>query len=263
MRSLPSPSLTLMGSGAKNQLAYLGAFVVHNLFLLIILYVFASLWKTVYAGRFELAGYGLGEMIWYLVITEAIMFGRSELWSTVQQEVKDGTVAYGLVRPVPYPTLVMMRFLGEGAVRLVPMILLGSLVALPMAGAFPAGFAGAASGLVLSAGALVLLAQMEMLVGLAAFAMEDVVPIYWILQKVIFIFGGMFFPLDLYQPRLAAILKCLPFAYVSHHPASTAVTGGRGFAAAAAGQVIWIAVLGLTILAAYRRSIRRIEAQGG
>ena len=263
MKIHAAPSLALMTSGARNQWACLGTFVLRNLFLIVILYVFASLWKKVYADRFEIAGFSLDRMVWYLVITEGIMFARSELWSTVQREVKDGTVAYGLVRPLPYPRLVTMRFLGEGAVRLVPVAALGSVVAWPMAGGFTGGPAGAASGLVLSAGALVLLAQMEMLVGLAAFAMEDVTPVYWIYQKIIFIFGGLFFPLDLYPARFAAVLKALPFAHAAHWPGAVTVTGGEGFARAAAGQAAWMLVLGLAVIAAYRRSIRRIEVQGG
>ncbi len=258
-----SPSLALMGLGIRNQWAYLKTFILRNLFLIVILYVFASLWKKVYADRFEIAGFDLCRMVWYLVVTEAVIFGKSELWPTVQREVKDGTVAYGLVRPLPYPRIVMMRFLGEGALRLLPVIILGSLTARLTAGGFPSGVAGMASGLLLSAGALVLMAQMEMLVGLAAFVMEDVTPLYWILQKIIFIFGGLYFPLDLYPARFAAVLKVLPFAHVAHWPGTVTVMNGALFLRAAGGQVFWGVVLGLIILTVYRGSIRRIEVQGG
>lgn len=257
------PSLALMGSGIRNQWAYLKTFILRNLFLIVILYVFISLWKKVYLDRFEIAGFDLCRMVWYLVVTEVVIFAKSDLWSTVQREVKDGTVAYGLVRPLPYPRIVMMRFLGEGVVRLVPVIIFGSLTARLTANEFPSGAAGVASGLILIVGALILMAQMEMLVGLAAFMMEDVTPLYWILQKIIFIFGGLYFPLDLYPTRFAAILKLLPFAHVAYWPGTVTVMNGTPFIRAVGGQLFWAAVLGLIILAVYRGSIRRIEVQGG
>jgi len=256
-------SAALLASGAKNRLAYMKAFVARNLFLAVILYVFQALWKTVYSGRSDLAGYGIDAMVWYLVISETVLMARSALWRTVQDEVKDGTVAYGLLRPASYPLLTIMRFLGEGLAGIGPIFAIAGSVALLAMGPLGDALPGLGAGAVLMAGSLLLSAQMEMLIGLAAFSMEDVTPLFWIQQKIIFIFGGLFFPLDLYPDGLARILKMLPFAFVCHWPASVCVRGGSGFPAALAGQAAWIVVLGLLIRAAYRAGIRRIESQGG
>ena len=260
---MKTASLALIRSGMKNQMAYLSSFITRNLFLIIILYVFQALWKQVYAGRTDLGGFTLAQMVWYLSVTEAVMLSRSSLWMTVQDEVKDGTVAYGLTRPLPYTRLTIMRFLGEGSVRILPLIVIGIVMAQISVGTLNLFWRGLPAGLLLMAGALIIAAQFEMLIGLAAFGMEDVTPLYWIFQKIIFIFGGMFFPVTLYPEVLADVLRILPFSFISYWPASVTVTGGSGFLPALAGQLFWILVLSLIIRLAYRRSIRIVEAQGG
>ena len=253
----------LLISGARNQLAYLGAFVVKNVFLVVFLYIFQALWKTVYGERELIAGITLVQMVWYLTYTECITIGRSPLWRTVQDEVRDGTVAYGLTRPVPYPRLTMARFVGEGLIRLLPLLVLGAAVALLAVGPLPRFFRGFISALPLMAGALVLIAQAEMLVGLAAFRLEEVSPVYWIFQKTMFFLGGLFYPLDLYPPVFAEVLKWGPLASFAYWPAHVAVNGGEGLERGLLNLAVWMTVGATAVNLAYRRAMKNVQAQGG
>ena len=257
------PCAVLLASGARNQMAYMVPFLSRSLFLVVILYVFQALWRTVYAGRDALAGFSLTQMVWYLSVTEGVMLGRSSLWMTVQEEVKDGTLAYGLIRPMSYPAMTVFRFVGEGLVRVLPVLAMGALVALASTGPLPRLAAALPALLVLAAGALVIGALLEMLIGLAAFWMEEVAPLFWIVQKFIFILGGMFFPLDLFPSGFARVLKALPFAFVTYWPGCVAVSGGHGFLRALGGQALWAALLSLCIALAYRRAVKALQAQGG
>ena len=254
---------TLLMSGARNQLAYLGAFVVKNVFLVVFLYIFQALWKTVYGERELIAGITLVQMVWYLTWTECITIGRSPLWQTVQDEVKDGTVAYGLTRPVPYPRLTMARFVGEGLVRFLPLLVLGAAVAFLAVGPLPLFLLGFLAALPLMAGALVLIAQAEMLVGLAAFRLEEVSPVYWIFQKTMFFMGGLFYPLDLYPPVFADVLKWGPLASFAYWPAHVAVNGGAGLERGLLNLVLWLTVGALAVNLSYKRAMKNVQAQGG
>ena len=48
---------------------------------------------------------------------------------------------------------------------------------------------------------------MLLAIGLLAFWLEEVSPVFWIVQKAIFILGGLFLPIDFFPPGLAAVAR--------------------------------------------------------
>lgn len=76
----------------------LGGFAMYAMFL----FVFFCLWRTIYAAGAP-EGYTIAQMIWYLCITELISFGtRTNVFTEIAQDVKNGQVAYQLTRPYSY-----------------------------------------------------------------------------------------------------------------------------------------------------------------
>ena len=57
---------------ARDQAIYLPAFLVRNVFFVVIVFVFWSLWRAVYGARDLLGGLTLVQMLWYLTVTETI-----------------------------------------------------------------------------------------------------------------------------------------------------------------------------------------------
>ena len=77
-------------TSARSNLAYFGEVAARTLFLAVILYVFLQLWRVTYAetGSARLGGLTLPQMLWYLVMTEAIMLSAPRVAQEVDQDVR-------------------------------------------------------------------------------------------------------------------------------------------------------------------------------
>lgn len=230
---------------ARQQLRYLGAFAARNVFFLIILFVFFSLWRVVYTGRATIAGLTMTQTLWYLTFNEAVELSRSRAFSNIQDEVKDGTIAYLLARPYAYASFKLARFLGESLVCVVPALVVEFLCAFALAGYLPGYVRALPFGLLLIAGGIILGLQWQIIIGLPAFWTEEVSPFHWIVQKLVFIMGGMFFPIDFFPDWLQTVSKASPFAFAAYRPAITMVRfDSSTFATGLLGQLGYIAVFG-------------------
>ncbi len=248
----------------RDQLAYMPAFITGQIFFVVIIFVFFSLWKVIYGTKVLLAGLSLSQTLWYLTFTETVELSKCRIFQTVQNEIKDGSIAYALNRPYSYYGFQTARAMGESLVKLAPIMVLGFLSALLFVGPLP-GYLGALPfGLILIIGGLLLNTLWMLNIGLLAFWTEDVTPFYWIFQKLIFILGGMFFPIDLFPDWLQGTARALPFAYSAYWPALTMVSFSReAFLTGLAGQGIYIALLTLTGAALFRGALRKVHVQGG
>jgi ABC-2 type transport system permease protein len=102
------------------------------------------------------------------------------------------------------------------------------------------------------------------LIGLAAFVVEEVAAFNWIYQKLLFILGGMLIPLDFFPGWLRSISQASPFAYTIYGPARLFVDPSlERFMSLLIGQLLWVAFLGITVTALYRRGMRWLAINGG
>ncbi len=248
----------------RDQLQYIPAFLSRNLFFLIILFIFYSLWRVIYAGKPTIAGFTMAQTLWYLTITETIELARPRAFIQIQEEVKDGTIAYALLRPYSYPFFKIPRFVGESLVKVAPILIEGFIVAALVTGILPGYFRALPAGLVLIAGGIVINTLWYISIGLLAFWTEDVTAFAFITQKLVFILGGLFFPVDFFPPALAAVSKALPFAFVAYWPAKTVVDFSiETFLTALIGQIVYIAFFIALLAALFAAARRRVHVQGG
>ena len=112
-----------------NRLAYLADHLVSSIFLILILFIFSQLWKTVLGTEGQIAGLDSTRMLWYMVFTEVIALSTPGTHSLVSEEVKSGDIAYKLVRPYSYILYYFSSHCGEYAVRFVTNLLVGSAFA--------------------------------------------------------------------------------------------------------------------------------------
>lgn len=249
---------------ARDALAYLPAFLARNVFFMVILFVFWSLWRAVFASRPSVAGLTLVQTLWYLTFTEAMELSRPRVAGMVQEEVRDGTLAVTLTRPWSYPAFHFWRALGEGSVRALPVLVLGFLLATLLVGPLPGYLRALPFGFLLILLGLAIGILWTLAIGLLAFWLEEVSPVLWIVQKAIFILGGLFLPIDFFPPRLAAVSRWLPFAFSAYWPAITMVSfGWRTFLAGLAGAAAWLAALAGLVALLFAAGRRRVHAQGG
>jgi viologen exporter family transport system permease protein len=207
-------------TAARSNLAYRFEVVFRSMFLAVILYIFMRLWTIVYTdsenGR--IAGLTLPQMLWYLVITEAVFMSAPRIWAEVDQDVRTGRLAVQLIRPLSYTAGHLSRAMGERVVRFAINLTVGAVVALLLVGPIPLTLTGLAMFAVVLPVAFVLDFLGMFLVGLSAFWLESAAGLALIYLRCVMMLGGMFLPLEIYPDALQPALRILPFASMVSAP---------------------------------------------
>ena len=256
----------VLRTSARQQWVYRSELVARSVQMVLFMAVFMALWSTAYgaSGRTELEGFALADMVWYLAMTETVVLSSSRIFFEIAEAVRAGDLAYTLARPLSYPFFQVANSLGNSA----PRILLNLLTASAVVALGMRQFAGSLPGLAaffgLAALALVLDALVAVLIGLAAFWIEEVMPVYWIYSKLVFTVGGLFLPLELLPESLRQAMQWLPFPYITYVPARAFVKFDPQFVLqAVAGQVAYIALSVAVVLLVWWRAQRRMVVHGG
>ena len=248
----------------RDQLAYPLALLTRGVLMMIFVFLFNTLWRAIAGDDGQLRGLTVVQLTWYLVFTEMVELARPTVMAEIQGQVQDGSIAYHLVRPYSYPLFSLARALGQALTKTVPIGLAGAAVALTLVGPLPGLATALPGGLTLLVGALLLNCLWMLLIGLSAFWFESVLPFQWIHQKLVFIVGGMFFPLDLLPPWLSAVAARLPFAFQAYWPARMLVEPSPAiFREALLGIAVYAVVLGGLAVALFHLGMRRVQAHGG
>ncbi|MBU8933954.1 MAG: ABC-2 family transporter protein [candidate division Zixibacteria bacterium] len=256
--------LRILTISGREQIAYLPAFLLRNVFFVVLMFIFYSLWKAIYQDHTSLEGYTMIQMVWYLTFAEAIELSRSGIMNQIQREVKDGTVVYGLARPYSYVLFKVSRGMGESLIRSLPILVLGFVIAYLFVGPLDGYLTALPFGLTLIAGGILLNVLWQVNIGLLSFWFEEVGPFFWILTKLAFIVGGVFFPIDLYPEWLAGIVRYLPFAFSAYWPARTMVRFDMDvFLIGLSGFAIYATILFMCCAMTFAIARRRVHVQGG
>src|SRR5262249_4754697 len=101
-------------------------------------------------------------------------------------------------------------------------------------------------------------------IGVAAFWLGDIAPVYWIWQKLLFVLGGLLLPLQFYSPLFIRAARLTPFPALLGGPASLAT---REPLMPAGVLVVTLAFWGLAgwviTRAAFNRAVRQLHVNGG
>jgi ABC-2 type transport system permease protein len=101
-------------------------------------------------------------------------------------------------------------------------------------------------------------------IGLAAFWMEDVAGLFFILDRLKWILGGLLLPIEVYPGKMRAIAEALPFQHMIAGPARLFVKfAWPDFARLMQSQVLWLVIFGAICAGVYRLGVRRVDVNGG
>ena len=256
----------VLWTSARQQWVYRAELGMRAVQMVLFMGVFMALWSAAFgvSGRAELAGYRLAQMVWYLAMTETITLSTSRAFVEISEAVKAGDLAYTLARPLSYPFYQVANSLGNS----VPRFVLNLLTAAAVVGLGMREVAGSPAGLAaflgMAALALVLDSLIAVLIGLSAFWIEEVMPAFWIYQKLLFTVGGLFLPLEMFPEGLRRAVAWLPFQFITYAPARAFVAFEPGFVLrAAAGQVAYIVALTALVVFVWAQAQRRMVIHGG
>ncbi|MDF1516080.1 MAG: ABC-2 family transporter protein, partial [Anaerolineae bacterium] len=178
--------------------------------------------------------------------------------------VKAGNLAYTMIRPISYPLNQVAQSLGNSAPRFLINLVTASVVIGLGAGQISGSWSGFAAFLLMAFLALILDALIAVLIGLTAFWLEEVMPVFLIYQKLLFTIGGLFLPLEMFPPWLRRLAEWLPFRFITNVPARLFVHFSLSeFITSLTGQIVYIAVIGALLMGVWQSAQRRMVVHGG
>lgn len=255
---------TILRISLQNAFVYRSNVLGGLVFFLIFMFVFFNLWRAIYQSG-EVAGYSLVQMVWYLCMTELIMFGcRTGIFSQMNEDVKSGSIVYQLNRPYHYVWYQFFNALGGMVFNLLIYGLMAVIMAMIMVGPIPGfNFATLPLSLISMMLAMFINFFFLMALGLTAFRLEENTAFYLIYQKLVFMLG-MFIPVEFLPGWLQAITRYLPFPYMTWAPARLIVAfSWELFWSVVPVQLLWFGLSVILSMAIYRHGVAGIQAHGG
>jgi ABC-2 type transport system permease protein len=251
----------LRGSALRSVLDG-GGLVVAIGFYLVIVATLSGLWRVaVDANGGDLSGYTALALTWYVITSEAaIVSVNARHIEEIGIDIAEGTVAVELLRPASVLGVRVAAQVGRGIPRVAALWCAGAMLATIVSGGPPEP-----ATVVLVAPSLVLAITANLLaqhtVAAIAFWIRDAGSVWFLYMKAVFILGGMIIPLELLPEWVERVAMLLPFAAMAYAPARLAA----GFVEPELllVQVLWIGVLAVGAVAAFRAGERRLQVVGG
>ena len=105
-----------------------------------------------------------------------------------------------------------------------------------------------------------MLSLVGLIIALFAFILEDSSFIRLLINKLYFIFGWVFFPIDIYPVRMQSVSKFMPFQYYIYWPAKFFTTWDTSFLwSYLPYQLLRLIILILIVKLIYRKMLRNVE----
>lgn len=250
----------------RSKLAYLGEIGSKTIFLFVVLYIFLSLWRVTYGETHQsaLGGLTLPQMLWYLVVTESIILSLPAIAGTVDQDVRTGSLAMQLIRPISYPLNLLASTSGERALSFFINFAVGSIIALIFVGPIAFSLQSILMFALVIPLAFTIDFLLYFLIGLAAFWLEDTSGLMLIYSRMTMILGGMLIPLELFPDGWQHVLRMLPFSAIVYGPARIFVTGDTSmFFSILIQQIVAIISFSIIIKLVYGTALKRVFSHGG
>ncbi len=180
----------------------------------------------------------------------------------LEDDIRFGMLEPHLLRPKPYLVQKLAeamgdslgRLIGIGAAALLALALSGRAVPPPIAFFYIAvlGVLGTAVGVLLMT-----------LVGLSAFWVRRVLPPYLIMQKALFLLGGLFAPVSLYPGWFYHAASVTPFAATLFVAGNQALAPSlAAFARGLMAQLAWIVLLTGLVALVWHAGLRKVLREG-
>jgi ABC-2 type transport system permease protein len=249
--------------GAAGTLAGWPVLLGRGTFYVVALCVLAALWDKVAGERVPGAmALPAGGLVIYVGVTEWIMMSVPAIHLRLEDDIRFGALETHLLRPKLYLAQKIAETVGGLAAR-TSVIAAAAIILLLVSGrAVPSAPALAAIA-VLGFGGGAVTVLLYAVTGLSAFWIRRTLPVYLIVQKMLFLLGGLFAPVSLYPRWLARLSAASPFGAALYWPGLQALTPSTALFWRALGlQLIWIGLLSALAGLVWSAGLRKVLRQG-
>ncbi|HEX4183331.1 MAG TPA: ABC-2 family transporter protein [Caulobacteraceae bacterium] len=249
--------------GAASTLAGWPVLLGRGVFYVVAMCVLAALWDKVAGQRVPGAlNLPAGGLVLYVGVTEWIMMSSPAIHLRLEDDIRSGALEAHLLRPKLYLSQKIAETVG-GLFARGGLIACSALLLLAVSGRVKPSAEALAMIAVLGALGGVIGVLLLAVSGLTAFWVRRILPVYLIVQKMMFLLGGLFAPVSLYPRWLADLSEASPFAAALYWPGVQALTPSASLFWRALGlQAIWIVLLAALAALVWRAGLRKVLRQG-
>ncbi len=193
------------------------------------------------------------------------VFRLRDISRLIMQDVQTGNVELLFSKPISYLAYRMWWQIGLGLYSFLIISFLGSIVLFLLIGLpatmtigifLPTLFLAIIFGVVLSL-------LLYSLVGILAFWIEDINPVFWIVDKTVMILGGSYLPVALFPKFMYKIALFSPFGasqFVTH---SVYTTWQTEWYMRIGTQIFWIIIIAAIVLVLFNQARKKVSVNGG
>lgn len=234
---------------------------------IVVIMIFMHLWEYMYSGSNNIiGGYTKDQMIWYVILTEMIWFGTRNkiLTAQISEDIKSGTIAYGLNKPYHYLLYILARHYGDVSIKMVMYIGLSLFIGIGFIGQLP----GVSPIEILLAIPVFFMATLvssliRITISILSFWIEDAGPFHWIYDKLILVLGTLF-PIEIFPVWMRSFISLSPIFVVTYGPAKLIIEFSIGmYHRVLAVQIGYVILLSLLLGILYRKGVKKLNVNGG
>ncbi|HEX2947537.1 MAG TPA: ABC-2 family transporter protein [Clostridia bacterium] len=263
MRTLRKYLLVAETSISSNMM-YAANFLAGTFFFALIIFVFLQLWNAISLNSGSMEGYTVNRMVWYYIAAELVVLSKSDVFRSMNEEIRGGGIAYKLNKPYSFIAYQFSDGMGQTAVRLCANLPVGILVGFLYVGRLEGFVWESLPAVILSVLFGILLNFfMDAFIGMTAFWTEDNSAFYWIAQKLSFVLG-LLLPLEFLPGVIRQIAVYLPFSYIAYAPARLLTSFSKEtLTSILPVQVLYTALFAALTAWMYMKGVKKLNVNGG
>jgi ABC-2 type transport system permease protein len=228
------------------------------------------LWTSIYggSGQQSLFGYTYAQMITYTIMANIVQrLTRTGFEYEMNDDIKNGGLDKFMIRPVGYFQYRMATFVGSKIAQFLVMFIfmLGAIVTVNLVYGDVIAPLNILYFIVALIMAFVLNFIIFFCVGMLAFSLTEIGFLFEAVRIVFIAFSGGIFPLDVFGPKVVAIMNFLPFKYTVNFPVDvlSGRVAGLDVLSGCMVQLVWIAALSFLSIRLWNIGQKKYVAAGG
>lgn len=201
-------------------------------------------------------------MFFYFALS---IFRLRDVSGTIMRDVRSGNVEVLFSKPISYLSYRMWWQVGAGLYSFLVISFLGAIILTAIVG-IPVTMSKAIFIPTLTAVVVlgsILSLVLYSVVGLLAFWIEDISPLFWVVDKAVMILGGSYLPVALFPDLMYKVALYSPFGASQFITHTVYEVWGEEWVIKIGMQALWILVFALIVFVLFAKARKKVSVNGG
>lgn len=247
----------------QESFQYFADLVGSGFVTLLYVFIFYSLWSTIYNFH-QVAGFSLVAIVWYYGAAQILRSGGGRPVKDISLVIQNGTIINYMNKPISFLWFQASTQIGRNFMLLISSSVLVSVFLYFVIGALETVWFFIPLAILTMLFGVVINFLLGFTIATSAFWIEDANPLHWVYDKIVFLLGGLLFPIDLLPDFFMKIARFLPTSYFIYYPAKLFSNFDLSlFFEVIIGQLFYLVVLVLLANYLLKRGTKKLSVNGG